>query len=99
MKQRVDLIGFLKRKGLAGAGIYLYFLPSYSPALNRIEPVFRQINHQEIPGRSYATRAEPRTAVEQGFADYGRSLLTRSQKDLHPAAWSGLRADCTQAED
>jgi len=30
------------RKGLADLGIDLYFLPPYSPELNRIEPVFRQ---------------------------------------------------------
>ena len=31
------------RPGLATAGIYLYFLPPYSPELNEIEPVFRQV--------------------------------------------------------
>ena len=45
------------RQGLADAGIYLYFLPPYSPELNRIEPVFRQVKHQEIPQRSHTTRA------------------------------------------
>ncbi len=45
------------RAGLAAAGIYLYFLPPYSPELNEIEPVFRQVKYQEIPVRSHATRA------------------------------------------
>jgi transposase len=74
------------RKGLADAGIHLYFLPPYSPKLNRIEPVFRQIKHQEIPVRSYTTRSALRVAVELGFANYDRKLIAKSRKDLCPAA-------------
>ncbi|WZP00286.1 transposase [Isosphaeraceae bacterium EP7] len=37
------------RKGLADQGIYLYYLPPCSPELNRTEPVFRQVEHLEIP--------------------------------------------------
>jgi putative transposase len=74
------------RKGLADSGIHLYFLPPYSPELNRIEPVFRQVKHQEIPVRSYTTRSGLRAAVEQGFANYGSKLLAKSQKELRPAA-------------
>jgi len=74
------------RKGLAGAGIYLYFLPPYSPELNRIEPVFRQIKHQEIPIRTYTTRSRPREAVDQGFSAYGRRLLATIHRELRPAA-------------
>jgi transposase len=29
------------RPGLAKVGIYLYYLPAYSPELKRIEPVFK----------------------------------------------------------
>ena len=39
------------RRGLAAAGVYLYFLPPYAPELNKIEPVFRQVKYQEIPQR------------------------------------------------
>jgi putative transposase len=74
------------RKGLADSGIYLYFLPPYSPELNRIEPVFRQVKHQEIPQRSHATRAGLREAVERGFNNYGRRLRTKSPRELRPAA-------------
>ena len=44
--------------GLARAGIYLYYLPAYSPELNRIEPVFKQAKHHDIPVRSYTTKAD-----------------------------------------
>ncbi len=76
------------RKGLTDAGIYLYFLPPYSPELNRIEPVFRQVKHQEIPQRSYTTRSGLREAVETGFTNYGRKLRPKSQRELRPAGRS-----------
>jgi putative transposase len=74
------------RKGLAGRGIYLYYLPPYSPELNRIEPVFRQVKHQEIPVRSYTLRVGLREAVEAGFTNYGRKLRPQSPRELRPAA-------------
>jgi transposase len=74
------------RSGLAGRGIYLYYLPPYSPELNRIEPVFRQVKHQEIPVRSHTTRIDLREAVEAGFNRFGLKLRARSQRELRPAA-------------
>lgn len=74
------------RRRLAAAGIYLYFLPPYSPELNEVEPVFRQVKYQEMPVRSYTTRAGLREAVEGGFASYRRGLRSRSARRLRPAA-------------
>ena len=74
------------RHGLTALGIYLYFLPPYSPELNQIEPVFRQVKHQEIPQRSHVTRAGLRGAVELGFNNYGRKLQQKHPKELRPAA-------------
>ena len=44
--------------GLAKQGVYLHYLPAYSPQLNRIEPVFKQVKHHEMPLRSYTSKAE-----------------------------------------
>jgi transposase len=74
------------RAALARRGIYLYFLPAYSPELNLIESVFRQVKHQEIPQRSFTTRRELRDAVDIGFSNYGKNLPSKSQKRLRPAA-------------
>lgn len=74
------------RRGLAKAGVYLYFLPPYSPDLNQIEPVFRQVKYQEIPQRSYTTRPGLREAVEVGFSNFGRRLRPKKPKELRPAA-------------
>lgn len=74
------------RGELAERGIYLYYLPPYSPELNRIEPIFGQVKHQEIPQRSHATRSGLREAVETGFTNYARKLRPKSQRELRPAA-------------
>jgi transposase len=74
------------RHRLAASGIYLYFLPPYSPELNQAEPVFRQVKHQEIPQRSFTTRKELREAVVLGFSNYGRTLRSKHPKQLRPAA-------------
>jgi transposase len=74
------------RHSLTTLGIYLYFLPPYSPELNRIEPVFRQVKHQEIPQRSFTTRTQLREAVETGFSNYGRTLKPKHREELRPAA-------------
>ena len=56
-----------RRRTRAGSGISLYDPPAYSPELNRIEPVFKRVEHHEIPRRSRTSKAELRTSVERGF--------------------------------
>lgn len=70
---------------LAAAGVTLYYLPPYSPELNRIEEVWRQIKYQELPVRSYRTLAELRTAVENALRDHPAHLLDDTT-DLAEAA-------------
>jgi putative transposase len=74
------------RKALADEGIYLYYLPAYSPELNQIEPVFKQVKHHEIPKRSHTSKAELRESVEQGFASYGSRLRPKCDKQSRAAA-------------
>jgi putative transposase len=74
------------RRALSAAGIYLYFLPPYSPELNEIEALFRQVKYQEIPERSHTTRIGLREAVERGFGNYSRKLPRKYQEELCPAA-------------
>ena len=74
------------RPGLAKLGIHLYYLPPYSPELNHIEPVFKQVKHHEMPTRSFTTRADLRKAVEEGFDAYRRRLRTKGDKELRLVA-------------
>jgi putative transposase len=75
-----------QRKELACRGSFLYYLPAYGLELNRIEPVFKQIKHHEIPRRSHRPKAELRALVESGFESYGRNLGLKSGVELRPAA-------------
>jgi len=74
------------RPALARAGIYLYYLPAYSPELNRIEPVFKQVKHHDIPVRSYTTKADLRQAVEAGFETFRQRLRPKRNNELRLAA-------------
>lgn len=74
------------RPGLAKQGIFLYYLPAYSPELNRIEPVFKQVKHHDIPTRSYTSKAELRKAVEDGFDTYRRRLTDKGDNEPRLAA-------------
>jgi transposase len=82
----VSKVAKAARPGLAKLGIYLYYLPAYSPELNEIEPVFKQIKHHEIPQRSHTSKGELRQSVEQGFASYGKKLRPKGEGKLRPAA-------------
>jgi putative transposase len=68
------------RPGLATLGIFLYYLPAYSPELNRIEPVFKQVKHHDMPTRSFTSRADLRVAVDAGFDAYRQRLTRKGDK-------------------
>jgi putative transposase len=74
------------RPALAKVGIYPYYLPAYSPELNRIEPVFKQVKHHDIPVRSYTTTADLRRAVEVGFDTFRQRLRPKCDIELRLAA-------------
>jgi len=78
------------RQGLAKQGIYLYYLPAYSPELNRIEVVFQHVKHQDIPVRSYTSKAALRQAVEDGFDAYRRRLTEKRDKQPRLAVQRGF---------
>jgi transposase len=82
----VSKVAKAARPGLAEAGIFLYYLPPYSPELNAIEGVFKQVKHHEIHQRSYASKAALREAVEQGFARHRQKLRPKRCEQLRPAA-------------
>jgi transposase len=75
-----------ERPALSREGIYLYFLPPYSPELNAIEPVFKQVKHHDIPIRSHTSKAELRASVEGGFATRAQHLQEKSNKAPRRAA-------------
>jgi putative transposase len=48
-------------------GIYLYYLPPYSPELNDGERLFRRIKHHELPERTYTPLTALVDAVDAAF--------------------------------
>ena len=67
-------------------GVYLSFLPPYSPELNDIEPVFRIIKHDELPERRYATVPALLDAVDTAFTTYEQRRIAKHAHHLRPAA-------------
>jgi len=57
--------------------IYFYFLPTYSPELNEIEPVFRAIKHCDLPERVYTPQAALEAAVDDAYTRYEAKLLAK----------------------
>ena len=71
---------------LWACGIYLYFLPPYSPELNAIEPVFRVVKHHHLPERRYTTVPALLDAVHAAFTTYEETLITQSAHHPRRAA-------------
>jgi putative transposase len=63
------------RDRLAAADIHLFYLPTYSPHLNRIEALWRQVKYQDIPVRSYRTLDSLLAAVHTALDSYVHSPL------------------------
>jgi DDE superfamily endonuclease len=68
---------------LERAGITLFYLPSYSPELSAIEPIWQAVKHQELRQRSYRLLAALKQAVEQALERKAAALLVAHQKTVH----------------
>ncbi len=72
---------------LQDQGIQLYYLPPYSPELNRIEPVLGVIKYTELPERTYSTTDALKEAIDRAFTRCEQRFLTVPvQHKLRPAA-------------
>jgi transposase len=61
---------------LEGLGITLFYLPPYSPELNKIERVWRSVKYEDIPIRAYPWIEELQATVEQALTQ--RDVLLRT---------------------
>jgi DDE superfamily endonuclease len=66
---------------LAAADVHFCYLPPYSPELNPIEPVWRQVKYQDLPERSHPTDTALQTAVETALTSRA-SRLAESTNQL-----------------
>jgi hypothetical protein len=65
------------KPALWARGIYLYYLPPYSPELNPLEHDFRHIKHHELPERCYATLVALEGAIHAAFTTHHQWLQTK----------------------
>lgn len=65
---------------LEAAGITLCYLPSYSPELSRIEPIWHPVKHHEIIRRSHAVLGDLMMAVEDALTQKAAALLAARGK-------------------
>lgn len=64
--------------------LYLYFLPTYSPELNPIEPVFKVIKHHDLPERTYPTVPALEAAVDAAFSRYETRHYDAVKQQIKP---------------
>ena len=69
--------------GLARAGVGFYYLPPYSPELNRIEDLWRHVKYEELPVRSYRTLGDLRAAVTAALDQHAVSLPATTGSTTH----------------
>ena len=65
---------------LARAGVTFYFLPSYSPELNEIEPLWRHVKYGDLATRSFAAGDALHAAVDEALAKRAAALEHATHK-------------------
>ncbi len=66
---------------LTASGVQFFFLPPYSPELNRIEPVWRHVKYEALPERSHLSAAALQAAVDDALTSEA-DRLRQTKKDL-----------------
>jgi len=70
---------------LAAAGVAFCYLTPYSPELNPIEPVWRQVKYHDLPDRSHPTDTALQAAVEAALTDRAQQLAKTTNELPQPA--------------
>jgi len=73
---------------LEAAGVRFFFLPPYSPEMNAIEPLWRQVKYQDLPERSHKTAASLQAAVDEALTNRADRL---SKTQRRPESNTNLR--------
>ena len=65
---------------LERAGITLCYLPSYSPELSKIEPIWHPVKHHDLVRRSHAVLGDLLSAVEKTLTEKAADLRAARAK-------------------
>jgi hypothetical protein len=68
---------------LEAIGVSFYYLPPYSPKLNRIEPEWHAIKHHRLQDRSFTTGAALKAAVDAALAARAAELATAHDSTIN----------------
>jgi hypothetical protein len=68
---------------LAALGVSLYYLPPYSPKLNRIEPEWHALKYDRLQQRSFTTGAALQAAVDAALHDRAAALTSSHNSTNH----------------
>ena len=72
-----------ERPAFERAGITLCYLPSYSPQMSKIEPIWHPVKHHEIVRRSHPILGQLLEAVEEALAAKAAALLAAHSRTVH----------------
>ena len=70
---------------LAAIGVAFYYLPPYSPELNRIEPEWHALKYDRLQDRSFTTGPALKTAVDTALAERAAELHNSTSHLLEAA--------------
>jgi len=67
-------------EALNAANVFLFYLPSYSPELSDIEPIWNGVKHYEMIRRSYETAGDLLHAVDTSLMQKAAQLQASKDK-------------------
>jgi hypothetical protein len=65
---------------LEAANVFLFYLPSYSPELSKIEPIWNGTKHHEMPIRSHSQVKDLKAAVDVALTRKAEALLAAQRE-------------------
>jgi len=65
---------------LEAANVFFFYLPSYSPELSDIEPIWNALKHHEMPVRSHSQVRDLKAAVDEALTKKAQALGATQQK-------------------
>lgn len=72
-----------ERAAWEAADVYLFYLPSYSPELSEVEPVWNDVKYHEMRERSYSILGQLKRAWEEALQRKAGKLLAARSKTGH----------------
>lgn len=83
------------REALEAADIHLFYLPSYSPELSEIEPIWKAVKYREMTTRSYTSLGDLKEGVDEALTRKAEKLLAAHAGQEVQGPWVNRTDDLT----